>query len=60
VDQISISGNSCGDLSSEINCTRESLFNGFHCEVGMPPVNDLEKCYTGRGREVNVLCAISS
>ena len=58
VHEVTVAGNSAGDLLAEVGRTVEGLFDSFHREIGVPTVNDFEECNLRVTSKVNVLCAI--
>ncbi len=59
VSKISVSGDGAGYTATEIGLTVESLFNGFHCKVGVSAVGDLPVGNLWVTCKIYILCAVS-
>jgi hypothetical protein len=59
IDQVTITLNSYGDLLTKARRTIERIFNGFHSEVGVTTIYNLEESDLGVTSKVNILGAIS-
>jgi hypothetical protein len=59
VDQITVTGHSACYFATETSGTVESLFNGFHREVGVTSVHHFEEGNLGVSGQVNVLGTVS-
>jgi hypothetical protein len=46
VDQVTVTGNSASDFLVPVTGAIEGLFNGFHGEVGMSPINHFKDANT--------------
>ncbi len=59
VDQVTVTGDGALHLLTEVGGAVERLFNGFHGEVGVATVNDLEEGDLRIASKVDILRAVS-
>jgi len=60
VDQITVALDSAGDLLAKVGSTVEGVLNGFHGEVSVTTINNLEKGDLGVTSQINVLGPIGN
>jgi hypothetical protein len=60
MDKITVPADEASDLAGEIGLTVKGLLDALESEIGMTPVDHLEKGNLGVTGKVNVLCTISN
>jgi hypothetical protein len=59
VDEIAVAGDLASDTTPEVRNTVESLLDGFHREIGVAAVRDLEESDLGVAGKIDILGTVS-
>jgi hypothetical protein len=59
VSKVSVTGNGAGHATTKITLSIESLFNGFHCKIGVAAISYLPVSNLWVTSKVNILSTIS-